>query len=663
MESARNLPPNGGVVYPPVVNVPRPGASQQQSSYYEDTATLRIDQPGHPASHAHNLYHSGLHPAQPVPESGLTPQQLQDYYLHRQQFFSQQQQAHYNHRPQPTQQQPVQQPPHQPTNPTRPPAYDDHQEYTQHQAWQQQGRSSSDDVDMPDSAPEPVAGEEAAKQPTSGGMGTAAPPSPTDMNYGGRAPDSHSTASMLQGGYEQGISRSSRQLGGVCSTQGSYDPHTQQKKKQSIISNIMNTIGLGPSSQVSAEQNDAQNRESAHVSSLKRENENIEKSNQVLREALRKKESEFQSAKGQLRTLQLQLDSQSRNAKARFESAVKEHDHKVAAYAANVADYKARMNDYKATADKLSLQLSTLEQTNSKQVGGTGAHKDSHAIPPNLVKSATVVGQAALACTKASIIFLKERNAFETHEAVRSLPKGSQDDVRYKRHAVEAYICSRLFAGFENDSYMDSLDCSRASPYLPKETDFFLQNQDLEKRYERYLGEYNAVQKLGLQGIMDKLKHTDKNPSHLSPFLQFCCRKLVSVMIGVDKFATEFPPSGDYSEHSLLLQLATNSMYCDKFLKPFVNLAMAAFLLHRLAFQFHPPARIFRYAQGTKFDQTYMENAVPIDDDDSEQELVVGLMVIPGFQVGATIIKCVVYLVPSVRVTAPAGDQAKEERR
>jgi hypothetical protein len=90
---------------------------------------------------------------------------------------------------------------------------------------------------------------------------------------------------------------------------------------------------------------------------------------------------------------------------------------------------------------------------------------------------------------------------------------------------------------------------------------------------------------------------------------------------------------------------------------------MAAFLLHRLAFQFHPPARIFRYAQGTKFDQTYMENAVPIDDDDSEQELVVGLMVIPGFQVGATIIKCVVYLVPSVRVTAPAGDQAKEERR
>jgi hypothetical protein len=662
MESTRNPPLNGGGGYPVIefpTNMPRPGASQY--SYHQELATLSFEQSGHLASHAHILCHSCLGPAQPLPGSALTPQQMEDHHHQKQQLFSQQQQAHnYHHHPQstqqqptqrqPIQQQPVQQPPQQPTDPVRPPAYDNHQEYSQHQAGQQQGGSSSVDVDMLDSAPEPVAGE-AAKQPTSGGMGTAAPP--PEVNCGGSAFDSHSTASMLQGGHEQGNSRSNRQLGGVYSTEGFQPPNKEKKKQGGIMNNIMNTIGLGTSSQDSAEQYDAQNRESAYVSFWKRENENTEKSNRALREALRKKEDELHWVRGDLKALQLQLDLQSQEAKAKYESAVKEHDRKVAAST-------ARVDDYKAIADKLNLQLSTLEQTNSKQVGGTGAHKDSHAIPPNLVKSATVVNQAALACTKTFITFLKERNALESHEALRSVPKGSQEDVRFKRYAVEAYICNRLFAGFENDCYMDSLDCSRASPYLPKETDFFLQNQDLEKRYERYLGEYNNTQKLGLQGIMDKLKHTDKNPSR-HPFFQFCCRKLVSVMSGVDKFATEFPPSGDYSEHFLLQQLATDSVYCDKFLKPFVNLAMAAFLLHRLAFQFHPPARIFRYAQGTKFDQTYMENAVPIDDDDSEQEFVVGLMLIPGFQVGATIIKCVVYLVP--RVTAPAGDQAKEERR
>lgn len=649
MESTRYPPLDSGGGYPVVeyrTNMPRPGASQYL--HPQELETSRIEQVGHIASHAHNLCHSCLGPAQPMPESALTPQQLGEVYRQKQQLFAQQQQVHNYHQQQPTQQQPVQQ-----QVPAQPPAYDDHQEYSQHQAGQQQGRSSSDDVDMPDSAPEPVAGEEAAKQQTSGGMGTAAPPPPAEMTSGGSAFDSHSTASMLPGGREQGTSRINRPVGGLHSTEGFQLP-MKEKRKPGLLSNLANAIGFGTSSHDSAEQYDAQDREAAHVSRLKRENEDMGKRNRALEEALRKKEDEVRN----LKAVQLKLDSQLQDAKARFESAVKDHDRKVAAYTATVADYKARMTDYKATADKLTLQLSTLEQTNSKQVGGTGAHKDSHAIPPNLVKSATVVNQAALACTKTFITFLKERNAFESHEAVRSLPKGCQDDVRYKRYAVEAYICNRLFAGFENDCYLDSLDCSRASPYLPKVTDFFLQNQDLEKRYERYLAEYNAVQRLGLQGIIDTLKNMDK-PAGRHPFLQFCCRKLVSVMHGVNKFATEFPPSGDYSEHSLLQQLATNSVYCDKFLKPFANLAMAAFLLHRLAFQFHPPARIFRYAQGTKFDQTYMENAVPIDDDDSEQEFVVGLMVIPGFQVGATIIKCVVYLVPCIRATAPAGDQAK----
>ena len=371
-------------------------------------------------------------------------------------------------------------------------------------------------------------------------------------------------------------------------------------------------------------------------------NQHSAESNRVAKkknEELTKKDEELTRAMFMIAQLTPELE--------KYQNAVKSHK-------SQVIMLTTKATEFKAIADKVTAQLSSLEQSNSKAVGGTGAHKDTPAIPPNLVKAVFVVHEAALTCTKAFINFLKERQALEKHEAWQNVPVGADD--RYRKYAMEAYLCSRLFAGFENDSYLDSLDCAQSSErYLPpnyKEKEFFLLNQDAEKRRQRYLVEYKKLQNQGLQKIMDRMKTTKAQVNH--SFFFFCCRKLVNIVSSMDSWFEEFELSQDidYSTESLLHQLASNPKYCETFLKPFVNLALVTFLLHRLAFQFQPPARIFRYARGTRFDPIYMENAFPIDDDDSDEEFVVGLMLVPGFQVGATIVKCNVYLVPSSTITS-----------
>ena len=332
------------------------------------------------------------------------------------------------------------------------------------------------------------------------------------------------------------------------------------------------------------------------------------------------------------------------------------HNRDVKGYENQIADLTARNSVYQTSIERLSNQLSVLEQTNSEAVGTAGTHKDTPAIPPNLEKSVFVVREVALTCTKAFVAFLKERKALPTHESMHNLP--SEASERYRRYEMVVYICSCLFAGFENDCYLDSSDCAHDSEFhlLPnyKDTLFFLANQDLDIRRQQYLQEYDSLLKSGLQGVMDVIKNLKINERY-DPFHLFCLRKLVNFMSSVDIAwyeVFELLRDGDYSkDFDLLQQLASNQEYCEKFLKPFVNLAMVTFLLHRLAFQFQPPARIFRYARGTKFDRTYMDTAVPNDDDVSDEELVVALMLVPGFQVGGTIIKCTVYAVHSSSFT------------
>ena len=62
----------------------------------------------------------------------------------------------------------------------------------------------------------------------------------------------------------------------------------------------------------------------------------------------------------------------------------------------------AKVSEFKSSADGLQGHLSSLEQSNSKAVGSTRAHKDSPAILPNLEKSVFVVKEAAFAtfCSK-----------------------------------------------------------------------------------------------------------------------------------------------------------------------------------------------------------------------------------------------------------------------
>ncbi|CAN1308055.1 Protein GRAVITROPIC IN THE LIGHT 1 [Linum perenne] len=68
-------------------------------------------------------------------------------------------------------------------------------------------------------------------------------------------------------------------------------------------------------------------------------------------------------------------------------------------------------------------------------------------------------------------------------------------------------------------------------------------------------------------------------------------------------------------------------------------------LLHRLAYSFDPNVKVFQVKRGSEFTEVYMESVVKnLILDESNPKPKVGLMVMPGFWVGGSVIQSRVYL-------------------
>ena len=81
------------------------------------------------------------------------------------------------------------------------------------------------------------------------------------------------------------------------------------------------------------------------------------------------------------------------------------------------------------------------------------------------------------------------------------------------------------------------------------------------------------------------------------------------------------------------------------FYQAFLKLAKSIWLLHRLAHSFDPSVKVFQVNKGTEFSEVYMESVVKnLVPDESEQKPKAGLMVMPGFWIGGTVIQSRVYL-------------------
>jgi hypothetical protein len=82
----------------------------------------------------------------------------------------------------------------------------------------------------------------------------------------------------------------------------------------------------------------------------------------------------------------------------------------------------------------------------------------------------------------------------------------------------------------------------------------------------------------------------------------------------------------------------------------FAAMAISIWTLHRLAWVYDPAVGIFQVGRGTEYSTVYMENIVRSKGFSVRKELAkpvrpkVGFTVVPGFQLGGTVIQCRVYL-------------------
>ncbi|KAJ0682508.1 putative protein gravitropic in the light 1 [Helianthus annuus] len=135
---------------------------------------------------------------------------------------------------------------------------------------------------------------------------------------------------------------------------------------------------------------------------------------------------------------------------------------------------------------------------------------------------------------------------------------------------------------------------------------------------------------------MDPLDSVGQNPD--SDFGKFCRSKYILVVH--PKMEASFFGNLDHRNY-----IMGGGHPRTPFYLAFLKLAKAIWLLHRLAHSFDPEIKVFQVSKGSEFSEVYMDSVVKnfVVDDNSEKPKV-GLMVMPGFGIGGSVIQCRVYL-------------------
>lgn len=181
----------------------------------------------------------------------------------------------------------------------------------------------------------------------------------------------------------------------------------------------------------------------------------------------------------------------------------------------------------------------------------------------------------------------------------------------HKKYAFEAHICQRMFSGFQ-------------------EASFSIDTGDLDVSNGSFFHQFLAIRG------MDPLDVLTQNPD--SVFGRFCRNKYLSVIHS--KMESSFFGNLDQRNY-----LKGGSHPRTPFYQAFLKLAKSIWLLHRLAYSFDPNAKIFQVSTGTEYSEIYMESVVKnLLLSDGEQRPKVGVMVMPGFMVGGSVIQSQVYL-------------------
>ncbi|XP_077216308.1 protein GRAVITROPIC IN THE LIGHT 1-like [Tasmannia lanceolata] len=179
-----------------------------------------------------------------------------------------------------------------------------------------------------------------------------------------------------------------------------------------------------------------------------------------------------------------------------------------------------------------------------------------------------------------------------------------EDSVVYarradKKYAFEAYLSRRMFGG--------------STPRLDKIGD-----------------EDNLITK-----IKDPFDALIENPD--SNFGRFCRSKYLSVVHS----SMEQSFFGNLDQRAFVL---SSGHPRTPFYQAFVKMSRWVWVLLAMAASMNPKAEMFLVRKGSGFSEVYMENVGKDVVEEGEGKLKVGLMVMPGFRIGRTVIRSRVYL-------------------
>ncbi|CAH8320074.1 unnamed protein product [Eruca vesicaria subsp. sativa] len=200
-----------------------------------------------------------------------------------------------------------------------------------------------------------------------------------------------------------------------------------------------------------------------------------------------------------------------------------------------------------------------------------------------------------------------------------SAAESIEPDVAYakrphKKYAFESYICQRMFSGFQHK------DFSSESAMVEADDD------DTETFFRQFLSLKD----------MDPLDALCTNAD--SNFGKFCRSKYLILIH--PKMEASFFGNLDQRDY-----VAGGGHPRTGFYQAFLKLAKSVWILHRLAYSFDPAAKIFQVKKGSEFSDSYMESVLKnIVVDEKGESPRVGLMVMPGFWIGGSVVQSRVYV-------------------
>lgn len=233
-------------------------------------------------------------------------------------------------------------------------------------------------------------------------------------------------------------------------------------------------------------------------------------------------------------------------------------------------------------------------------------------LTPDLFTSAVEAAFKAIHDFSKPLINMMKAAGWDLDAAANSIePNVVYAKRAHKKYAFESHICQRMFSGFQQESFAIKLD------NLTVTTDGFF-NQFLALRE------------------MDPLDVLGQNPDSI--FGKFCRSKYL-VVVHPKMEASFF---GNLDQRNYVMG---GGHPRTPFYQAFLKLAKSIWLLHRLAYSFEPNVKVFQVKRGSEFSEVYMDSVVKnLIMDESDQKPKVGLMVMPGFWIGGSVIQSRVYL-------------------